>query len=160
MTPPIEPAEPTAAETPKAAFPYKTLIWAVVAVIAIFLFKSEIGGLLSKAEKLSLFGIDIEVGKQQAEKLSSAIAEYELDIEDFNKQVAEQQGQIEALEALKGRLQREIANCPSARPSVRQLNLEFDKIQKANIQLKKKSDAIKNTKIMTRDLSAAKIINQ
>ena len=147
------PAEPSNSETAKSLFPYKTLIWAIVAVIAIFLFKSELGGLLKNAEKLSLFGIDIEVGKKQADKLSAAINAYELDIASFNDQVVAQQGQIEDLERLKTKLQREIANCPNAGASVRQLNLEYDKIFKANTELKKKSDAIKDTKIITRNIS-------
>lgn len=131
-------------------FPYKTLIWAVFALVAIFLFKPELKILLTKADEVSIFGIELKVGKDDANKLENAIQGYKDKIADFNKQMTQQQERIKGLESLKNDLQADLAQCPQASESARTLNLQFDKVLDANTRLQNQSEVLKNTKILKR----------
>ena len=137
-------------EKGKSNFPYKTLIWASLALVALFLFKTEVGGLLSRASEVSLFGIELKVGKEQAAKLEVAIQGYKDQINGFSEQVAMQQERIQELEGLRERLQQDIENCPDAKESSAMLNAQFVKILEANTDLKQRSDVLKDTRILQR----------
>lgn len=134
----------------KSGFPYKTLIWALLALVAIFLFKTELKDLLSKADEVSLFGIELKVGKDKALALENAIQKYEDEISAFNAQVTEQQEQIAQLERLKDNLRDDIANCPEARENAVLLNTEFTRIMTTNEDIKRRSSVIENAKIFKR----------
>ena len=139
-------------ETPKSTlkFPYKTLIWAAFALIAIFLFKKEIGGLLSSASEIAVFGIELKVNKEQAAKLEVAIQGYKDDITGFTEQVQAQQERIQGLEEIKNQLEADIANCPDATETANLLNVQFTEIMKSNNELKVNSDVLKDTRILQR----------
>ena len=138
--------------TPKSTskFPYKTLIWAAFALIAIFLFKKEISGLLSSASEIAVFGIELKVNKQQAAKLEIAIQGYKDKINEFTEQVNTQQEQIQSLEGLKEKLEEDIANCPEATETANILDLQFKDIMQSNKELKINSDVLKDTRIIVR----------
>ncbi len=133
-----------------SSFPYKTLIWAALALIAMFLFKGELKGLLERADEVAIFGIELKVEKEQALKLETAIKSYKDKMADFNDQIAMQQERIASLENLKNQLEDDIANCPSAKANAELLNLEVGKIFKANTELKQKTEVLKNTTILKR----------
>lgn len=137
----------------KTSFPYKTLIWAVLALIALFLFKPELKSLLSSAEEVSLFGMEFKVGKEKAAKLEIAIQRYKKEIDDFNIQMEEQQKHIVKLEEIKTNLENSIAECPSTRENAQQLNTELGIIMRTNKVLQQKSDVLKNTQILKRSTS-------
>ncbi len=138
----------------KASFPYKTLIWATLALVALFLFKPELKSLLSSAEEVSLFGMEFKVGKEKAAKLEIAIQRYKKEIDDFNVQMNEQQKHIAKLEEIKTDLESSIADCPSTRENAQQLNTELGIIMRTNKVLKQKSDVLKNTTILRRPTKA------
>ena len=146
----MAPQEPNTQENKKSNFPYKTLIWASLALIALFLFKTEVGGLLSRASEVSLFGIELKVGKEQAAKLEIAIQGYKDKINGFSEQVAMQQERIHSLEGLREQLEQDIANCPKAKESAVKLNAEFSKIFEANAEIKERSDILRDTRILKR----------
>ena len=59
-------------------FPYKTLIWAVVAVIALFLFREGLEHLIFKMEEVVLFDrVKVKVNKSESEALAVAEQEFE-----------------------------------------------------------------------------------
>ncbi|MBT8183743.1 MAG: hypothetical protein KJN76_02795 [Eudoraea sp.] len=146
----MAPPEPNIAEKSKSNFPYKTLIWATFALIAIFLFRGPIADLLIRANEVSVFGIELKVGEAQAAKLEIAIQSYKDQIDGFSEQVTQQQEQIQNLEILKGQLEEDIAGCPDAKESTEKLNIEFTRILEANNDLKIRSDVLKDTKILQR----------
>lgn len=137
----------TSEETNVKSFPYKTLIWALLALAAMFLFKTEFKDLLSKADEVSLFGIELKVGKEKAAELEKAITTYKDQITAFNKRMTEQQDHIKNLEALKSGLEQDVANCPQAAEKAMMLNQEFEIIRDGNIKLQEQSEKLKNTKI-------------
>ncbi|MDC8004239.1 hypothetical protein POV27_09265 [Aureisphaera galaxeae] len=140
----------TSEETKSKSFPYKTLIWALLALVAMFLFKTEFKELLSKANEVSLFGIELKVGEEQAEELEQAIAKYKDEIMAFDSQMAEQQDHIRKLERLKQGLEKDLANCPRASEKALMLDEEFKIVLDGNKELQKQSDVIRNWKIWKR----------
>ncbi|MBT8276086.1 MAG: hypothetical protein KJO39_08085 [Bacteroidia bacterium] len=114
------------------------------------MFKIEVGGLLSRASEVSLFGIELKVGKEQAAKLEIAIQGYKDKINGFSEQVAMQQERIQELEGLREQLQQDIENCPEAKESSVMLNAQFTKILESNADLKQRSDILKDTWILQR----------
>ncbi|NER16545.1 hypothetical protein [Spongiivirga citrea] len=134
----------------KASFPFKTLIWAILALVALFLFKPELKSLLSSAEEVSLFGMEFKVGKEKAAKLEIAIQRYKSEIDDFNVQMDEQQKHIAKLEEIKTNLENSITDCPGTQEDARKLNMELGIIMRTNKALQQKSDVLKNTKILQR----------
>ncbi len=50
----------------------KALIWAVVTVLTIFLFKSELKDLLSQSEELTVFGVSVKTSKKEVNQLTTA----------------------------------------------------------------------------------------
>lgn len=144
----------------KPIFPYKTLIWAVFAVLVIFLFKAEFKNLLSNAEELSVFGINIKASKDVANRLQDTIESFESQIEGLSDEITFQQQQMERLDQLKTNLEKDLAKCPDARSSVSAFNTQFQKIATENQELKSKSNILKNVDILTRNkLTNTKIQN-
>ncbi len=142
-------------------FPYKTLIWASLALVAMFLFKTEFKDLLSKADEVSLFGIELKVGKEKAEELEKAITKYKDQITAFNEQMTEQQDHIQKLETLKQGLEEDLAACPSASEKAMMWNREFEMVKDGNIKLQERSEILKNTKIWQKaSLVQQPVINQ
>ena len=144
----------------KSTFPYKTLIWAVFAVLVIFLFKAEFKSLLSNAEELNVFGINIKASKDVANRLQDTIQNFENQIEGLSNELTFQQQQIERLDQLKKDLEKDLAKCPDAKGSVFAFNAQFQKIATENKELKSKSNILKNVDILTRNkITNSKIQN-
>ena len=129
-------------------FPYKTLIWAALALIAMFLFKTEFKGLLSKADEVSLFGIELKVGKEKAAELERAINKYKNEIASINDEMLEQQQHIRKLEVLKQGLEEDVANCPQAAEKALLWTKELDIIQNSNMKLQQSSERLKDKQIL------------
>lgn len=132
----------------KTQFPYKTLIWALLAALALFLFKPQIENLLTDAEHITLFGIEIKTNKEQAQKLADSINEFKDKIEGLSTQITAQQDHIKTLDQLRSKLEKDLEKCPDARVNAQQYNIQLNEIFKANNELKTKSDNLKNIKIL------------
>ena len=129
-------------------FPYKTLLWVLFAALALFIFKSELKGLLSNAEELNIFGIEIKTGKEKAIKLKNKIANFEENITQLSSQITSQQSQIKALNNLRVQLEKDIANCPDAEEKTILFNAKVKQIFDNNKALKVQSDRLKDIKIL------------
>lgn len=132
----------------KTQFPYKTLIWALLAALALFLFKPQIENLLTDAEHITLFGIEIKINKEQAQKLADSIHQFKDKIEGLSTQITAQQEHIKTLDQLRSKLEKDLEKCPDARVNAQQYNIQLNEIFKANNELKTKSDNLKNIKIL------------
>jgi septal ring factor EnvC (AmiA/AmiB activator) len=137
--------------TQKSNFPYKTLIWVLFAVLALFIFKPELKQLLNNAEELTVFGIEIKAGKEKAHKLEVAIEKFKNNIADLSSQITDQQDRINSLNKLKKELEKDIANCPDAKKSTLLFNAQVMQIYDKNKTLKTQSDKLKNVKILERN---------
>lgn len=137
-------------DTKTNSFPYKTLIWAIVAILSIFLFKDELKKLISNAETVKLFGIEINASKEQMNKLQDSISNFESKITDLSSKVTHQQNQIKRFEALKSKLEEDLKECPEARNDARNINLQLGQIIRSNDEIKTTSDKIKKVEILQR----------
>lgn len=141
----------------KYNFPFKTLIWVLFAILFVFIFKSEIQNLISNTEELTAFGIEVKVGKNDADQLESAIQKYESEIASLNNQIDNQQSSINSLVELKKQLERDISNCSEAESSMNLFNAELNRIFISNKSLMKKSDSLKDIKILKRNIKVPKL---
>lgn len=129
-------------------FPYNTLIWAALAAISIFLFKPQIEDLLTDAEHINVFGIEIKTNKAQAIKLKDSIHQFEVQIASLSTQINTQQDQIQVLAQLSSKLKNDLAECPKASDNVLKYNEQLSTLFKASKALKAKSDDLKDLKII------------
>ncbi|WOD42824.1 hypothetical protein [Hwangdonia lutea] len=132
----------------KPNFPFKTLIWAVFAILAILMFRTELKQLITNTEEFSLFGIEIKASEEKANKLNDSIQNFETTIAELSTQLTNQQNKINDLDNLKKQLQKDLENCPEAQAASMKFNAQVSKIVDANKDLKYKSDKLINTKIL------------
>jgi hypothetical protein len=132
----------------KAKFPYKTLIWASFALLAILIFKKELKQFLTQAEGVSIFGVEITASKEKMNKLHDSIRNFETTIADLSAQLTNQSNKINNLDKLKTQLEQDLANCPEAKNISRQFSSQVNQIFNANKALKTKSDKLKNSSIL------------
>lgn len=139
-----------------SSFPFKTLIWALLALVAIFLFKNEIKGMLNDAEKLTLFGIEIQTGKETAAKLEAAAAKYNDQITALMQEISNQQMKIENIEELKKQLEENIPDCPEAQKTADLINANVQDMVILKKDIRLKSNVLKDIKIFKRNAVMAK----
>lgn len=142
----------------KQNFPYKTLIWAVLAALAILIFRTELKQLISNTEELSLFGVEIKASEEKANKLQDSIQNFEATIADLSTQLTNQQNKIDDLDKLKAQLEKDLAECPEAKEASMKFNAEVTRIFDTNKDLKYKSDKLINTNILKSSTYNVKLI--
>jgi septal ring factor EnvC (AmiA/AmiB activator) len=131
-------------------FPFKTLIWVLFAALALFIFKGELKQLLTNAEELNIFGIEIKASKDKVNRLQDSIQSFEIKITELSNQITNQQRKISSLDDLKTELEKDLAKCPDAKRSAVLFNSQFNQILSTNTELKTKSDNLKDIKILKR----------
>lgn len=132
----------------KPNFPYKSLIWALFAIIAIFLFRDELKKLITNTEHLSVFGVEIKASPEKANKLLDSIRSFETTVAALSNQLASQQNKIKKLDKLKEELEEDLARCPDAKETSIKFNKQVSKIFDANLSMKAKSDKLSSTSIL------------
>ncbi|WP_203256799.1 hypothetical protein [Hyunsoonleella ulvae] len=136
-------------EKNSGTFPYKALIWALVAVLALFLFKYEIKQLLIKSDELSIFGINVKSGSTEILMLTDSINAHKNKIVNLVKEIESQEAEIKNLEQLKNQLEENLNACPETRENTTKLSNEYSRIYDNNISIKRKAELLKATKIIT-----------
>lgn len=131
------------------AFPFKTLIWALVVLVAFFIFKTEVKGLLSNSSEVNIFGVHIKVSEAESEDLLLAQEAFENEVAVFNEKIANQDATITSLNDLVGNLKGEIAGCSQAETTAFKLNARI-------MDLKSMGNTIKNEKILSKDYKIIK----
>lgn len=129
-------------------FPYKTLIWAILATIALFIFKPELKVLITGADHIIMFGIEIKTNKEQARLLTDSIHQFEIKIDNLSTQITSQQEKIRVLDRLKVKLESDLETCPSAKENIKQYSNQLNTVFQGNIALKAKSDNLKSIQIL------------
>lgn len=132
----------------KPNFPYKTLIWAIFAAIALLMFRTELKQLLTNTEEFSLFGVEIKASEEKANKLHDSIRDFETTIAELSTQLTNQQNKINDLDDLKSQLEKDLEACPDAQEASKKFNAQVTKIVDANKDLKYKSDKLINNNIL------------
>lgn len=132
----------------KKQFPYKTLIWALVALVALFLFKTEIAGLLKDSEEVNIFGINIKVTKDQSDKLLLAQNEFRQKEEVLNQKIEGQEMVMDSLSLLTSNLAGQIEGCQAAKSTAVKLNSNIRKLESLNGTIKRDQIELKDYQII------------
>ncbi|NKI33146.1 hypothetical protein [Croceivirga thetidis] len=134
-------------------FPYKTLIWALVALVALFLFKTQIAGLLEDSEEVNVFGIGIKVSKDESDKLLLAQNEFRDKEEELNQKIEQQEVVMDSLNALAKNLAGEIQGCQAAQSTAVKLNSNIRMLENLNGTIKREQVELKDYQIIQRKSS-------
>ncbi|KJD31409.1 hypothetical protein PK35_14970 [Tamlana nanhaiensis] len=137
----------------KSNFPYKTLIWALVALIALFLFKSQFENALTNATEINILGVVIKTNDENALRLRDSLVHYKKEVDqtvtDLSAQLSLQEKSLNQLiinnKDLKDKLK--TCNIEVNQPSTL-IGTDIFKMLKKNSELKNQIDAIKKVEIM------------
>jgi len=140
----------------KSNFPFKTLIWALFAIIVLFVFKPELKQLITNAQEFNVFGIEIKTSEDKFNKLQDSILNFKTKITDLSQEISNNQSKIDALKAIKTKMESDLAKCPEVKQSAVVFNRQLNQIFKSNQELKIKSDRLKNVEILKKNT----LINQ
>ena len=121
----------------KKAFPFKTLIWAVVAIAALFLFKPEIASLLKNSQEVNVFGINIKVSEKQSEELLVAQKKFEEQAAHLNQKIEQQETAMDSLNILTANLTGQIQGCQSAQSTAIKIDSSLRKLNILNQNIKR-----------------------
>ena len=132
----------------KTTFPYKTLIWAVVAVAALILFKPQIANLLLNSNEVDVFGVSIKVNDKQSEELLNAQKDFEEQAADLNQKIMSQNMAIDSLNLLASNLSGQIQGCQDAQSTAKKIDSSIRNLNILNKNLKKEPFLLKDYQII------------
>ena len=132
----------------KTTFPYKTLIWAVVAVAALILFKPQIANLLLNSNEVDVFGVNIKVSNKQSEELLNAQKDFEEQAADLNQKIISQDMAIDSLNLLASNLSGQIQGCQDAQSTAKKIDSSIRNLNILNKNLKKEPFLLKDYQII------------
>lgn len=134
----------------KKAFPFKTLIWAVVVLTVLFLFKPEIARTIVNSQEIDVFGIKIKVSEQQSEELLIAQNEFEAQAKDLNVKIQKQDVAMDSLNLLASNLSGQIQGCQDAQNTAEKIDSSLKSLSTLNSNLKRQPLLIKDYQIIKR----------
>ncbi len=132
----------------KKTFPYKTLIWAIVAVAALVLFKPEIANVLLNSNEIDVFGVNIKVSEKQSEKLLLAQQDFEDQANDLNEKIRSQDMAIDSLNLLASNLSGQIQGCQDAQSTAKKIDSSIRSLNILNKNIKKEPFLLKDYQII------------
>lgn len=130
------------------SFPYKTLIWALVALIALYLFKNEIIHLLYNSTEIEIFGIRFKASDDQVVELKAAQADFIEQEEALKKRILEQEVAMDSLNLLAANLSGQIQGCQSAQSTATKIDSSLNKLKDINRTLKSEPFLMKSQPII------------
>ena len=132
----------------KKTFPFKTLIWAVVAVAALVLFKPEIANLLLNSNEIDVFGVNIKVSDKQSKELLMAQKDFENQANDLNEKIRSQDMAIDSLNLLASNLSGQIQGCQDAQSTAKKIDSSIRSLNILNKNIKKEPFLLKDYQII------------
>lgn len=129
-------------------FPFKTLIWAIVAIAALFLFKPEIAKLLLNSNEIDVFGVNIKVSEAQSDELLRAQKEFEQQASHLNEKIKNQDMAIDSLNLLASNLSGQIQGCQDAQSTAKKIDSSIRNLNILNKNLKKEPFLMKDYQII------------
>ena len=130
-------------------FPYKTLIWAVVVVICLFLFKQPLMAMLSNTEEITILGNTLKVSKDESNALKESEQEYQGKINELNTMIGQQDSTIQVLTQQTNNLLADVQDCAQAKEAAKSVNSSLTHLNAANAQIKDRSAVIDRIKILS-----------
>lgn len=130
-------------------FSVSSTLWVIFAVVILFMFKTEIKELITRAETIKIAGVEIRVSQVEACMIKSKADEYEKMAEDLSEQVVQQELRISSLLELSEQLGRNTSNTTMTRNTIDSMNKEFRELSHINSELKLKANSAKEVKILS-----------
>lgn len=141
-------------------FPFKTLIWACVVVIALFLFKSFIGPMLIQLEEVEILGnVKLKLNKEDIKNLKKAEEKYKLQIADLTQSIEEQQAETTDLIQTVEKLKKVVKKCDKNNKEAKDVANKISEIKQKDSTVRVKLDVLKNTHVI-KDIPNLRMINQ
>ncbi|PIB39220.1 hypothetical protein [Maribacter sp. 4G9] len=135
----------------KKTFPFRTLIWAVVAIAALLLFKPEIATLLANSNEINVFGVNIKVNDQQSEALLKAQKTFEAQASDLIGQIKNQEMALDSLNLLASHLKGQILGCKGAQATAKKIDSSVKNLNILNRNIKREPFLDKDYQIIKRN---------
>ena len=132
----------------KKTFPYKTLIWAIVVLVGLFLFKPEIARLISNSQEIDVLGVKIKVSEKQSEELLAAETEFETQKKDLTVKIQKQEIAMDSLNLLASNLSGQIQGCQDAQSTAKKIDSSIRNLNILNRDLKKEPFLLKDYQII------------
>lgn len=120
----------------KKTFPFKTLIWALLAVAALFLFKQEVSHLLNHSEEIKIFGIEFKASKEQIVELLEAQKMFEEQKEKLMGKIRYQEKAMDSLNILTANLAGQIQGCQGAKTTALEIDSSLSRLKLFNKNMK------------------------
>ena len=130
----------------KRSFPFKTLIWAVVVLAIVFLFKDQLAQVIGNSKNIEVFGVKIAVSEQEIEALLAEQENYEKQLVELDQELKQHGQTISSLNGLIARLKQSSENCNDARDIANTLDRRYLELQSQNRKLVEESATIKDLK--------------
>nr|WP_299174658.1 hypothetical protein [uncultured Allomuricauda sp.] len=132
----------------KKTFPFKTLIWAVVVLTVLFLFKPEIARTIVNSQEIDVFGVKIKVSEQQSEELLIAQTEFEAQAKDLNAKIQKQEVAMDSLNLLAVNLSGQIQGCQDAQNTSKKIDSSLKSLNALNSNIKRQPLLLKDYQII------------
>lgn len=137
-------------------FPFKTLIWAFVVVIALFLFRSAWEHLIFNVKKFVLFDkVEVEMSESDYDKIADLVTDYELKIESLEHNADLLTQNSDALEGQIAKFKSEAAQCEEAQKIAEIASSQSAMIEQLNSQIKRDAMSIKDAHVIHPKLNVA-----
>ncbi|MCB4808224.1 hypothetical protein LG651_08160 [Tamlana sp. 62-3] len=139
----------------KSNFPYKTLIWALVTLIALFLFKNQFKKDSNNTSELNIMGVTIKTNDKNAQRLKDSLNRYKTEVDktitDLTNQLSENESDIKQLVLNNADLKKQITSCTGEKVEQTPVFVGTDiiKMLKKNNELKAKTNEIKKVDILS-----------
>ena len=130
-------------------FPYKHLIWAVVTVIALFLFKGAWIHLIMKMEEVEILDkVTIKVSQEDAKLLEQEKDKLHREIADLKSTVTSQQAQLTSLSKSADRLTDELKDCGGKEEEAVAFKASVDSMKSTNENVLRRSRVLFDKKVI------------
>lgn len=130
-------------------FPYKHLIWAVVTVIALLLFRGAWNHIIFKMEEVEILDkVTIKVSQADAKLLEEEKDKLHREIADLKSTVTSQQAQLASLSKSADRLTEELKDCGGKEEEAVAFKASVDSMRSTNEKVLRRSNVLFDKKVI------------
>jgi len=121
-------------------FPFKHLIWAIVVVVALFLFRQSWMHIVYETEEITVFNkVSLKVKKGHSEALKQAETEFRNQVDSLNQMVTSLDGALDNLEIQTNTFLNDIKDCDQAKEAAGILKEHIFSAQSAHDRVRRHS---------------------
>jgi len=131
------------------------ILWPIVVIIALFLFRAPIEYMLFNAEELNVLGVNVRAKKEDVVKLENKVNEYKVQIGQLESSLKELKANINPLNSLNNKLKKSVekCKCPEVKTDLNSFGKNIDDIKKLDTKIKSQVDYFSNVQILNRNIN-------